>query len=374
MKFIDNPICEFQILSNKHLLEDNSLKNVLSAVFFKRDEYYKNFGIYVKGIKKTIDFIDSKVNDFNGEHYNMILFIDSNIKNDEYIMKIINSSKRVLVVLFDCPSYKKDKYHIELFGTMVRFFPMFDFPNNPTNIVVCIDIDLHDDDYTRLISLMKHKPEGLVAAGTMELLFYKNKKAHIFAGTMSSNTKHKYDQNIIIDFIKTAHENKSPGFYKTRTTPFGFGIDEIFINEILIPIIHEYSIIIEYQISYFLFHSNEYIMEKKRIDNTNQIFKTILGKYYKDNMTTKDMLNFIDKSTYQIRTKTDVNEYLTKRYSNIIHFLAKNKKKWLQRNIIDFINTNLLNIIHCNIIVKTNDRAEMLGGYTVDEVYVNKTQ
>lgn len=369
--FLTNPICEFEIISNKHLLDNGEIKNVLSGVFFKREEYYKNFGIYVKGLKKLIAFLDGNENNFDGEHFNMILFVDGNIRNDSYIMSIINSSKRVLTVLFDCPSYKTDKYHVELFATMVRFFPMFDFPNNPTNIVNCVDIDLHDEDYQRITNIMKYKPAGLVAAGTLEHLLYKGKKAHIFAGIMGCNSKVKYDHKIIIDFIQHAHENKSKGYYNTRVTTFGFGIDEIFLNEILIPTLDEYGVIIEYQMSYFLYHSKKYIYCKKRIDNTAQIFKTILGKYYKDNMTINDMYTFIDKSTYHVHTRNDVNSYLTERFSKIVEFLVNNNKKWFQRDILAFINARLLNIIHCNVIVKTNAKAEILGCYTVDDVKVS---
>src|SRR5437868_2214408 len=103
MKFLTNPICDFKIISNVDLLRKPI--NCISSVFFKRDQYYKNFGTYVKGLKKLLNFIGEKYDANNPNSFIVILFIDNNILEDEHIMKIINNSKITVPVLFGCPNY-----------------------------------------------------------------------------------------------------------------------------------------------------------------------------------------------------------------------------------------------------------------------------
>ena len=35
------------------------------------------------------------------------------------------------------------KYHIDLFGTLVRYFPLFNFNNNDAKSVIVVDIDIN---------------------------------------------------------------------------------------------------------------------------------------------------------------------------------------------------------------------------------------
>ena len=53
----------------------------------------------------------------------------------------------------------------------------------------------------------------------------------------------------------------------------------IFINDYLIPKIGYYKTIIEYELSYLLYHSKEYIFKQQRIDNTTKLLGLILGKF-----------------------------------------------------------------------------------------------
>ena len=157
MKFITNNICEFEILNNKYLIKKNI--NIIVSVFFKRDQYYKNFDIYIKGLKNVLKFADSKFT--KDTEFIYIIFIDQNIANDKLIMDIINKCNNCVPILFKCVNFMVNKYHEDLFGTLVRFFPLFNFPNNPCNIVICIDIDLKNEDYYRFKFYMKYKIKGI---------------------------------------------------------------------------------------------------------------------------------------------------------------------------------------------------------------------
>jgi AAA+ superfamily predicted ATPase len=51
--------------------------------------------------------------------------------------------KKIEIVIFCCKLYERnDIHHLGTFGTMIRAFPLFDFPNNDSNRVIIFDIDL----------------------------------------------------------------------------------------------------------------------------------------------------------------------------------------------------------------------------------------
>lgn len=313
----DNNICKFEILSRRHLLlnDDSTPKsvNLISSVFFKRDQYYKNFGIYVKGLSRTIQFIDNYNREVEQnksmEKFYYLLFIDSNVRDDSKLMKIIRKSENTIPVLFKCPTYIESKnngeYHVDLFGTLVRFFPMFTFKNNPAKNVLCIDIELNREDMRKIKSLMTHQPKGVSASGEIHKLIYDGEVPYIYANTVMFN-RDKLNPELIINYIETAHTIKSIGHYGKRKTTFGFGVDEIFLNEYLLPVVKEYSIIIEYQISYFLYFSKAYIKKQGRAKATNEVFKLILYDMYDPDLTINDMIEFIDKSLFMQDLKKEI--------------------------------------------------------------------
>jgi hypothetical protein len=352
-KFLNNNVCKFEILQNENLLMDTTDGvNLFVGVFFKRDQYYKNFQTYVKGLSKLLKFVDDeKSNPPGKDQFIYVLFIDQNIVDDAEIMKIIDSCKLCVPVLFKCSKYMVGSYHADLFGSLVRFFPMFDFPNNPTKIIICTDIDLHAEDYVRLESLIKNKPNGIVAAGDITRVLLSHLTPYVYSNLISYNRK-KHNRKLILDFIENADKIESKGHYGKRLTPFGFGIDEIFINDALIPSIGEISFIIDYQISYFLFRSKSRIMDEPRVDTTSKILSIILGPYDDKNMTIAQKIDFIDKNTYQIREKTEINNEMCRRFTKVIEHLVESGKSWMERATLQFIYNYLRHIISANVIIQ----------------------
>ena len=346
MSYLENDICNLKLIENSKLSKNKI--NILSTAFFKMDKHYKNFNIYLNGLKKWIKFLNS----FNHD-YTLRLFIDNNVYNDREIMKLIRSTNKIQPILFSCNNYKKDNYHIDLFATLVRFFPYFNFKNNDSKNVIVVDLDLHDEDYRRCKYLMENNLDTFTGMGNIEHYFYKHKSIYMIAATMSN--PHKFDKDIIINFIENAHNIKDTGFYNKRFKPFGFGVDEIFINKYLLSNIDKYASIIEYNISYFMYHSKQRIMKSK---NSEIIFKYILGKYYKKGMSVYDMYKFIDKQTYQITRWNESADYLSKRFYKIISYLHKKNIKWLERNIIDLTYKYLNNLIYAFLIITTNGNSK----------------
>lgn len=368
-KILTNNLCEFEILNNIDILENNPV-NILTTVFFKRDQYYKNFDTYIKGLQRLTKFIDDPTVNPNNNKYFLLLFIDNNVYNDQQLMTIINESPNTIPVLFKCSNYMKDNYHIDLFGTLIRFFPMFDFDNNPFDICCCVDVDLHVDDYYRLKQLMINKPKGFIAGGDAVKLIYENKPAYIYAFLIYYN-QDKENKQLLENFILNADKIESLGHYGKRLTTFGYGIDEIFINDILLPIIKNYTVVIEYQISYFLYHSKQYLLEKKNMIITSKILNMILGKYANKDFNVNRKLNYIDQHTYQIRSLNDINDHLSKRFTYVIEYLISNNIKWFEYPVLNFINKYLKNIVSSVLLINCNINTGVRSVDLIDTIYTS---
>jgi hypothetical protein len=366
--FLINNICEFRILNKVSFLYNGV--NILSAVFFKRNEYYKNFGIYIKGLQKLFEFIDNKNNNPDANNFRLVLFIDQHINDDLTIMEMINSSHNTIPVLFKCAKYMKDNYHHDLFGTLIKFFPMFDFQDNPCNIVICVDIDLYDEDYVRLASVMTHKPNGITASGDFSKYFYSGQPPYVYAHLVCYNRK-KFDHDMIMRFIEMADANSSKNYYGKRLRAFRSGIDDIFINDIMIPGTGTYRIIIDYQICYFLYHSKSLILSHDQIDISREILLMIIGDYAEKNKLSlpSDLLNFIDRETYQVRNRTKLTNELSRRFTHVIDYLQKNKKNWIEKEVQSFIHNYLKNVISCNLVIKYDYLKGIINVSKYDTVY-----
>ena len=87
--------------------------------------HYKNFHIYINGLKRWDVFLN------DNKKYKFLIFIDKHVLNDNRIMNIINGKPdQFIPILFTCSDYIKDNYHLDVFGALVRFFPIFNFDNN----------------------------------------------------------------------------------------------------------------------------------------------------------------------------------------------------------------------------------------------------
>jgi hypothetical protein len=349
MKYLENEICDFQILTK---YDKTKKYNVLSACFFKMETHYKNFSVYVNKIKKILDYIK------NQKKYVLRIFIDDNIRNDKYVFNLLSNTKNVQIVLFKCSEYMKNNYHIDVFGSLVRLFPIFDFENNDTNDVIVIDIDLNNEDMTKLISLMNYSTDTkeIACMGTTQNVLIMKEQPHAFCGLFGV-FKQKYDKNIIVDFIKSAHLIKDKGLYNERTTPFGFGVDELFLNKyflyneknLLIKNV-KIGMIFQYNIFYFLYYYKEELkVEKYNESYTN--LKYILGKYGESVVSVDELFLLLDKLTYGVSSYDEKKLYVSKRFYELIDRLYKSKKEWFSFENITLIKKYFFNIVDCVAVI-----------------------
>ena len=365
-EYLENPICKLKPLFK---IDYRKKQNIVSACFFKiYGGGYKNFSKYTNGIVILSKYIDKNMKDFR-----LRLFIDRSIYDDNDIMKILNKLN-IDLVLYECTDFKLKKiYHKGLFGTLVRFFPLFDFPNNDANIVINSDIDYTNDLFFAGNNYIFYKNNEKILKKSEVYILYKSnfyitrkKKnfeniyngylfTYVLAGVLMGFNK--MDNKLIVNFLKNVeNSNKKLTFYSDKKlnqkTNFIFGVDEYFTSVILKKyIIREkkpYIQNLRYIITGFLYYS---IIEKKNkySDYTN-FFKFVLKDFKNyQKKSTKQNFMFIDKLVYyedeeikflqkDFREITREQELIFFRvYQYFIKIYNTEKIKYYQKDFLDII-------------------------------------
>jgi hypothetical protein len=355
MGYLDNEICELQPL---YKYDPKVKYNVYSMGLFKINKPYKDFNkFYIGGLRKLISYLDQNINDYYAR-----IFIDQNVLNDESIMLIMRSHKKIQPVLFKCSDYMSGMYHYDLFGTMLRYFPAFDFPNNDTNIVYSIDIDLSPSDlanlkffqYPKVDKYSKCSIGGTKGSEVVKLLLKPQNLPNVLGGALLIQGKH--DKNIILDFIKSAHLIKDTYIYNERHTPFGFGVDELFINKYWIKkaIYGDIGIQSYYSPSYFLYCLKKgagSLIPDERLFSNALVYT--MGDHYKKGMSSDDMIGFMDKYYYKDTSNftgitfqwNETNNYFTKRFQEYVDYSYKNNIYWINAYVLKLIFKYQRNIV-----------------------------
>lgn len=347
VKYLENSICEFELLFD---IDYNKKTNILSACFFKMNKHYKNFNIYLNGLKRLIQLLEQENN------YKLRIFIDSHIKNDKEIFGLLSSSKVVQMVLFKCSDYINDDYHLDVFGALVRLFPIFDFPNNDAKNVIIIDIDLNKEDLKSFKRVLNYSTDSIqiVGKGRAEDLLIKKIQPHFYLG-LCGFYNYKYSSKIITDFITQASNIKDKGLYGKREKTFGYGTDELFLNEYFIyksdyTSKAELGILFDYDINWFLYYyKSDLLALEPHKTNTNLSF--ILEDYKKPNSSIEQMFETIDKIIYKVDYSDTKKIFVSKKFYMLINELVNKNLEWFDMENLKLINKYYHNIIQCTSIV-----------------------
>ena len=335
--------------------------NIISTCFFKRhqNKNYKKDGFnrYIDGLS----VLNDKTKRLKG--FRVRMFIDKHIHEDDAIMKKLSKLSMIDLVLFECPAFMKDDYHIGLFGTLVRFFPMFDFPGNDANIVILSDID-------DIVAIDKYKPmiqslqDRVYAHFFMNISRHnKNKQQydHIYKGNLMSYVRpqelvvfKQLPADVLMHFLIHLDPTKMytyyihPGLDKKTTNysmkyhepPFVYGCDEYFLNEVYVKALvdgeYPYSQDIKFNLQSIFFYQynirNEDPIPKemKLIEKEMKHILTDAGISTKG----KSLFSILDKELYQTESTVlfTMYSYFLKRHNDPKYVMLYNPViyKWLE--------------------------------------------
>ena len=265
MKWIIENLCEMEFI----LLPDNYVIgtkcDVVVTSLFKMDTGYKNFNKYMNGLKRAIDLFNTELPELK-----FMLLIDNSILNNDYIyseiLKMNNSN--MFIIKYGCeiayannPTQKSP--HIELFGSMMRFVPFFNFDDNFTQCVICIDADTEKIDLNNMYKFLKDNAYIQYLYDTnpfYELLakWSSTENYTILAGR--NMCRYKFDVKLLTEYVNCVKkkncrdmENIHDVLDFKKYNYYPYGIDEYFLNRVLLKYMMDnnitYAVYVRYTIT-----------------------------------------------------------------------------------------------------------------------------
>jgi hypothetical protein len=279
-------------------------------------------------------------------------------------MDILNTISKITMILYSCQKFVIDKHHIGLFGTLIRFFPLFDFKNNDARSVFIVDADVVkkavDNQFKLYDTIIKKKLEDdiyIAYAGS----FYHVNNSH---GKVINHNNNKYLlpyclADSIVGFKKLSKKpflkfmaklslymNETtmpkkilsnyyidPAKYKIKCeNNICFGVDEYFINDILLKYMLKnnkpfcYHNIFE--IASFNFYKHPDSPELRMYLNkmTNDEYKMIYDEHLKNIGIEKYNYAELDEELYTEKDGIKATTFM-QNYANKIIRAIKNARK-----------------------------------------------
>lgn len=314
-----NIIANFKI---KKKIEPDNNYNIISCVFFKKKNMYKDFNIYINGLKQIIiTFIKLFPS------YRLRIYYDKSVL--DILNNILNNNKNSNIELYQY--YIKvlsedDIYHKGTIGTFIRFLPLFDLEYHKVDKCIIFDIDntLHNF-YKQIINNLEIN--NIKFAYRCRFCYIMNKriiyskiKFPIIASFIYQSFQMPY--KIFSTFIEKLYIENNVKIIKFINKCdiydiYEYGMDELFLNKYYLKYINKKNI------NYILILINH-------IDIFGG-FKDMLLFYSKKRKTTLIIWNII-KIFFKI-INIDLNQYYEENYNNdeinnelILEILKKNNK------------------------------------------------
>jgi len=346
-----NKICNFETEG----YEPNDTAHIYSGSIFKINEF--DISPYIDGLNELVEYMD-ELNKVKNANIHFFLYYDSSIENEEKFIllkkKILTKYKFIKLLKYTCPDYIVDNKHKGLFGTFVRFFPLFEkqYKNHVRSIT---DIDFKYYSKEKFIDLIRRKQ--LDSNENLNIIYpvgYEKRYNNIiafqnivaFANIMLK--KGYFPIQILYSFLKRVNnkDKKIINDYKImlsykgypikikilkntvnnkilNTDMFIYSIDEYFINKILLKywFSKNNSIGIFYFIptGYKLYFKNIITDDIKNNPKFIDFAKELLRDKYKPNLDINKYIQQISNYFFNYNSAVSMNEYI-KKYYNVIHF------------------------------------------------------
>lgn len=267
---------------------------VVTSLFRMKGGGYKSFSKYLRGLERSIKLFHKHL-----PQLYFLLYIDDSVTHDTELYTAIKAmdNKRLFIAHYTCPiGLDAEGGHIELYGSMVRFLPFFESDSNFTRTAICIDADstwedIHRlvDNYRIFISISSQYHFDTNPFYELLTTWSRRQDYSVLAGRHMC--KYKFPLSLLTDFVTCSKKLDCPDMPNIRTllsynkyATYPYGIDECFLNWVLIPYIQKhnitYSINIRYSITapFYVLECAKTITPGTPADSTlNRGLKTVLN-------------------------------------------------------------------------------------------------
>jgi hypothetical protein len=338
---MENDVCKLTVIQNPN----RRYANTVNIVFFRAIPLTKNFQKYVDGLRGWKEYIK------NYPDSQLQLFVDRSIAEDvviQSLLKELNSR----VIMFECPDYlRNDGFHLGLFGTMLRFYPLFDINTHPMSIAhVCeLEPDTHIVAEMPIVDkISKIKGLSLVYEST-DLFRVESRKREmmgkfpfpwISAGKFTGMQKVPF--KLWSNYVRDIKSGKQHSLSRTGNIrpgaaehgAFSFGIDESFLNYAYLPWLIKHDATIGILIKCNPAISAYFLMKTIRHDKRSRAFFNYI---LKKNQSLEASLDEFDKMFYYKDTEQITDDL--KEYADRYYEIIRRYPDWLSKDISERILT-----------------------------------
>lgn len=249
-----------------------------------------------------------------------LLFIDESITSEPSIFSRVKALRNpnLILIKYTCLSYVKNSRHSELFGSLIRFLPFFDYEGNPTRNVLDIDADINAFDTDAMIKNYTYFIQLHTAYHYDTNLFYEipskwalTKDYSIIAARHIDSFK--FPLKLLTDYLKCISEKSCEYMADVerrldyeKYSIFPYGIDEYFLNNIFLTYIKDkalpYSIYIRYVITapfyYLKGWENSLKPNSPAVSYLESNLKEVMAYNQSDNRTYRQLIHAFDQVFY----------------------------------------------------------------------------
>lgn len=245
-------ICSWKI--NKNPDPPKGKYNIVSCVFFRKYESYKDISMYVNGLTYIIKNFNKILPTFRLRIYHDFSSLEI-IKN---ILKEANIIEELIELYeYDIPFFKEEKdktYHMGTIGSFIRYLPLFDIDDHKVDKCLIHDIDNDFKDYTK--NVIKFCDDNKITFSYRSRFCYN----HLRITCANDDTLSQFPlissfvyqtistpYNILGDFIENLYINNDIVLMQLikdckLINMYEYGIDEIFMNSIYLKYFYQNKI------------------------------------------------------------------------------------------------------------------------------------
>ena len=302
--------------------------HLICCSLFKMKNSYKDFSIYTEGLLDILNFFDT-----SGRNITFRIYFDESLDEEESweeVLQEIEKREYTELVKYECERVKEGKFHDGVFGTLIRFLPLFDNEKERDwELYSSIDVDFENffldeliktTDYfekseqkffTKLpkcyylrpflinLDMVKKYSLGVLGGGfSSKITFNKNLLLKFLIDIMKKGKVYKY----FISSYKSLGKGKEGNLTNDL---FLYGIDEFFLSEVLLKNLKKRKIdILKY--NWYISYTSLLVQIRKANNNFKDLtqdqeerWKNLLKKviHYKDNKSVKQNYIFLELNT-----------------------------------------------------------------------------
>lgn len=293
-------------------------RNILTCCLFTTGDSYRIFNQYVGNFKRFLT---------QTEHlktFEVRVYTDDTAK--DIVLEAAKDNSRVTVLHFNCPQFREGNGHIGMFGTLVRFLPIFE----DLDTVWCSDIDIPSRYLDKKLydTVVDKKIDFMIST----YICYERKvwgtKNTILAGRFISRIQ--FPRALLTLFLNRVSAGKfnekieEINIANTRKprSNFPYGMDEYFLNT--------------YIYNWLKVHNTKILVQKEYLDfgilfkvDKPEIKRLLLDYYYRPSHSVflkikAYLMKFIPESLSEHPCYTELQEVLPKLKDSFIVFKILN--------------------------------------------------